>query len=288
MSRSSRNRLTISLALALLVTLTACSRKEGVPAASPASVLGEGFMGSQEAGAADMAKAKQAAAPSRRYIALSHQLVVDSSATNLQKVYDAATQRCLQAGCEILNASLQRETSYAPPNATLSVRMPPQAVDAFLAGFNGDAEVVQHSRNAEDKTDAVIDTEARLNNLTQLRDRLRSMLASRSGSIKDVIEIERQLADTQSQLDSYSGLRKALANETEKVALHIQFRTRPGVAERSFFGPVISAWHEAGHVIMTSLGGLITFCAALLPWLLIIVPAGWGVRRLWRKWRASR
>jgi len=232
--------------------------------------------------------ALQAEAPPQRYIALTHTLQIDSSAAKLPQVFEDTLKRCEQAGCDILSSSLQRETEYAGPSATLSARLPPKAVETFLTGFGEDAEVVQHGRDAEDKTDEVIDADARIRNLTELRDRLRAMQSAHTGSIKDVLEIQRQLTETQSQLDTIHGTRKALANQTEKVAVNIQFHARTSVAERSFFAPVTTAWNEAGQVLMSSVGGLITFVAAVLPWLLIAIPAGYGLRLLWRKVRSRK
>ncbi|WP_341676710.1 DUF4349 domain-containing protein [Niveibacterium sp. SC-1] len=274
----SRSALLSCLVFSALL-LTACGRKEepvAPGAAAPAPMMAEA-----------MKADSRAAAPPQRYIALRHNLVIDSPAAALPRVFEDALKRCQAAGCEVLATSLQRETEYNPPSATLSVRMPPQAVEAFLEGFKGEAQVLQHNRSAEDKTDAVIDAEARIRNLTELRDRLRAMLASQKGSIKDVLEVEKQLTETQSQLDAIQAVRKVLANETEKVAVDIEFRARPRISERGFFSPVSRAWDNAGEVLMGSLGGLITFLAAALPWLLVLMPAGWGLRALWRRRRSA-
>jgi len=78
---------------------------------------------------------------------------------------------------------------------------------------------VRHATESEDKTTAVLDTEARIKNLTGFRDSLRMMMAKSSASVKDLVEIQEQLTEVQSQLDSETAQRKILANETEKVAV---------------------------------------------------------------------
>ncbi|MEC5386392.1 DUF4349 domain-containing protein [Uliginosibacterium sp. H3] len=229
---------------------------------------------------------KLAQAPAQRFIALSHQLTVETESAVLQRVFEDTIRRCEAAGCEVLSSSLSHGDAYAPPSANLSARIPPEALNGFLGGLDNGGKVIQHQRQAEDKTGEVVDAEARIANLTELRDRLRAMLASRPGGIKDVLEVERELAETQSKLDRMRGLRKALANQTEKVAVNIQFQARPSIAEQSFFAPVVSAWHQAGRVLMSSIGGVITFIAAVLPWLLIAVPCVWLLRTLWRRRKA--
>ena len=71
--------------------------------------------------------------------------------------------------------------------------------------------MLSHGRTAEDKTDAVIDADVHIKNLTELRDKLRIILIDKSAEFKDVIGVKRELAYKQSQLDSMNGERKALA-----------------------------------------------------------------------------
>ena len=68
--------------------------------------------------------------------------------------------------------------------------------------------MIQHGRDIEDKTNQVVDTDARIKNLTSLRDRLRSMLDDKTAKFKDIIEVERELANTQSELDGLNSMRK--------------------------------------------------------------------------------
>ncbi|HSD36558.1 MAG TPA: DUF4349 domain-containing protein [Rhodocyclaceae bacterium] len=276
-----------SLALAAAVLLSACSgRQEASARASAAEAAPASAAAVAARGAGDGASSEKIAnAPAQRFIALSHQLTVETESTTLQQIFEDAIRRCEAAGCEVLNSGLSRGDAYNVPSAVLSARIPPQAVDGFLGGLEkeGTARVIQHQRQAEDKTGEVVDAEARIANLTELRDRLRKMLASRPGSLSEVLEVERELAETQSKLDSMRGLRKALANQTEKVAMNIQFQARRSMSEQSFFAPAAFAWHKAGRVLMGSLGSLITFIAAALPWLLVGVPVVWGLRGLWRR-----
>ncbi|TAK91162.1 MAG: DUF4349 domain-containing protein [Aquabacterium sp.] len=280
----------IALAASLVLSLSACSKKEETSLAqsTPSRAMSASAKSAaQPSGAAEQAKDTQAA--TRRYLALSHHLVIESSGQDLQAQFDGAMSRAVALGAEVLSARIGKEGPLNRPSAELSLRLPPQAVEGFLASLsNARAQIQSHQRDSEDKTDQVIDAEARIKNLTDLRDRLRAMLASRPGNIKDVLDIEKELADTQAQLDTVAGLRKALANETDKVLVHIQFQARLGVQEDGFFAPVSYALQDAGRVLVQSLAGLITFVAAVLPWLLILVPGAWLLRRGIRTMRTRR
>ena len=224
-----------------------------------------------------------AIAETKRYVALRHSLVVETPAQQMQAAFDATVQHCEQLKCQILSANFNRETQFNPPSANLSVRIPPRSVAVFLTGLAQNGEVLSHGRTAEDKTDAVIDADARIKNLTELRDKLRVMLTDKSAKFKDVIDVERELANTQAQLDTMNGVRKALAQETELVAVNIDFTAAQNITQRGFFGPVAAALHNAGHVMMDSLASVITFIVSALPWLLIGIPVLILVRKFWLK-----
>ena len=219
----------------------------------------------------------------KRYIALTHSLTVETPAKDMQAAFDATLQHCEQLKCQILNANFNRETQFNAPSASLSVRVPPRSIKIFLTELARNSEVLSHSRASEDKTDAVIDADARIKNLTDLRDKLRAMLTDKSAKFKDVIDVERELASTQTQLDSMAGVRKALAQETELVAINIQFTATQNIAQRSFFGPVAEALHDSGRVMMESFASVIKFFVSAIPWLLFGIPALILVRKFWLK-----
>ncbi len=222
----------------------------------------------------------------KRYIALRHALTVETAAELMQTAFDATVAHCKLLKCQILSANYNRETPYSPPSASLSVRVPPRSVEIFLSGLAKNAEVLQHHQESEDKTDAVIDAEARIKNLTEFRDSLRAMLTDKSAKFKDLIEVQRELVDTQSQLDSIQGVRKVLTQETELVAMNIDFTAKQGITEQGFFSPVAHALKEAGHVMMESFAAVITFFVTILPWLLFGIPVLILARKLWAKIKA--
>jgi len=224
----------------------------------------------------------------KRYVALRHHLMVETSPEQMQANFDATIAHCQQLKCQILAANFNRETAYSPPSASLSARVPPRSVEVFLAGLAKSGEVLQHHRTSEDKTDAVIDAEARIKNLTEFRDNLRAMLNDKSAKFKDLIEVQRELVNTQSELDSIQGVRKALAQETELVAINIDFTAKQGITEQGFFSPVAQAFKNAGRVMMESLASVITFFVTILPWLIFAIPALILMRKLWAKIRTKK
>ena len=219
----------------------------------------------------------------KKYIALRHHLQIETPADKMQATFDAAIAHCEALNCQLLSANFNKATPYNPPSASLYVRIPPRNVAIFLTGLAKNGEVMQHGRDSEDKTSQVVDTDARIKNLTELRDRLRIMLADKSAKFKDIIDVERELANTQSQLDAFNSMRKILSQETDLVAVNIDFVAAQGITEQGFFAPVARALKDAGRVMMESFGAVITFIMSALPWLLIGIPVIWLARRVWTK-----
>lgn len=246
------------------------------------------------AGAMAPAAEAMAAAPAmpgdqpagRRYLAVSHSIEVETAAERVEPLWRSVQAKCAALGGEVTSAELSRG-EVRSPNAQLSLRLPPQQVPALFALLAEGGELVNTRTDSEDKTAEVIDVEARLKNLTDARDRLRQMLADRTGKLSDVLEVQKALTETQSQLDSYAGQRAALAQQTDKVRVELNIHAPRSAIERSALAPLRDAWHSIGFTAAASFAGLLTFVAAALPWLLLVVPAFVLIRRRWRKRRAA-
>ncbi len=290
----------IYLALWILL-LSACGQQSQnavpdvattMPASAPAPMERMGKMAADVQGGAEQSLT-EITEPARdtnqvkKYIALRHNLQIETQAEKMQAAFDAAVKHCEALNCELLSAYYNKETPYSPPSASLSARVPPRNVEIFLGGLAKNGEVLQHGRDSEDKTNQVVDTDARIKNLTELRDRLRLMLVDKSAKFKDVIDVERELANTQSQLDSMLSMRKILSQETDLVAVNINFTAAQGITEQGFFAPVARALKDAGRVMMESFGAVITFVMSAIPWLLIGIPIIWLVRKYWAKIKAK-
>jgi hypothetical protein len=145
-------------------------------------------------------------------------------------------------------------------------------------------DLIERRTESEDKTDEVVDVEARLKNTSELRDRLRKLLSTPNTSVKDLVEVESQLARVQQELDSAEGKRLALANQTEKIAVTVDIRSRRAIGEAGAWAPVHAAFTGVARTLAWSIAGLVTFVVAVLPWTLLLVP----IVIWWRRRRRLR
>lgn len=229
-----------------------------------------------------------AEAGSRRFIAVRHDVVIETPEDELSKVWEAVNEFCQTIRCEIISAKFRQKTPDSPPSAHMKLRVTPEDVKQLFVHLGKMGTVLEHRTESADLTDTVIDVEAKIKNLIELRDRLRKMLASRPGALKDVIEVERELFRVQSELDSLQMRRKVLTNETEKVFVDISFRARKSIAKTGTFAPIVSAWYESIHILAKSIAIAITLVVAIVPWLVLFVPVLWIVIRVIKRLRAQR
>jgi hypothetical protein len=272
------------LALAGMLALAGCNQRHDTvsmePAPPPAPMAGGAGM-KQSRAANVQAEDAAAAAPAQdemaqRFLAVRQELNVEVPQAQLADAWGQVRDLCATLRCELLTATLLRETPQQPGNALLEMRVAPADVDRLLGTLAGVATIVSQNTISEDKTTEVIDVEARIKNRTDFRDSLRLM--------------QRTLSDTQAELDAMAAQRKLLEQQTSKQHIQIQFTpTRALVQGGTSYSPIGRALRDAGHVLGESMGALITFVAAVLPWLvLVVLPLGWMLRALWRRRRARR
>jgi hypothetical protein len=246
------------------------------PAAAPHQALAEV--------AAKTGSSTDAGAATQRYLAVRHELQLQTEADAVETAWKSASQACDAASCELIASTLARDDERLPTQATLEARVPHGSFDAFLARVTALGVVGRHAVSAEDKTGEVIDAEARAKNMTEFRDRLRSLMQTPGAKLKDLIDVERELARVQGDIDSLAGRRKLLAGETERVHVVVAFSAKPAVLAGGTWAPVHDAVLDIGRSVARSLAGLIWLVTAALPWALLLLAAFLAVRT-WRRRR---
>jgi len=228
------------------------------------------------------------AASTARYIAERDKLEIIAPESDLQKSWESAVAFCSTIRCEIVSSRISTRTVDSAPSGDITLRVAPEDLSKLLANIEKLGTIAQHTTEREDKTTAVVDTEAKIKNLTSFRDSLRTMLGKPSAKVSDLVEIQKQLTDTQSELDSETAQRKILANETEKIAVEISFHIERSGANGGALAQVWNALRESGSVLADSTASLITTIVAIIPWLILIFPAVWLLVKAWKKLKLRR
>jgi hypothetical protein len=90
----------------------------------------------EAAPAADMAMGQGgAAAPSERFLAISHRIQVETPAADLAALWEEVKARCERLDCYVEGSQLRRETPQSAAEAMLAMRVSPQDFAALTASL---------------------------------------------------------------------------------------------------------------------------------------------------------
>lgn len=148
-------------------------------------------------------------------------------------------------------------------------------MQAWVNRLQDIGKIIQHNTERQDETASVVDTDAKIKNLNAFRDNLRAMLSKPNLTVDNIVEINKQLTDTQADLDSETAQRKILANETEKVAVDISFNVGTSSPPAGVLANIWNALLDAGATLLGSVETLLTVVIFLIPWAILLFLIVW-------------
>jgi hypothetical protein len=120
---------------------------------------------------------------------------------------------------------VQSQSVREDDQAHLVLRVPPAQILPTLNALASLGKEEYRYVASEDVTEKLIDTEARLKNAVALRDRLKALL-NQAKDVKDVLEIEKELARVQGDIDSMDGRLKKLKEQVDYVVVDLTLNRR--------------------------------------------------------------
>lgn len=228
------------------------------------------------------------------YLAYSYALGLEIPSQRLAGVMDRHVQSCQAAGprlCQLVGSNRTGDPdSYM--EGYVSLRGEPNWLNNFKAGMAQQADdaggrLVSENTTSEDLTRQIVDTEARLRAQTALRDRLQELLRSRPGRLADLLEVERELARVQGEIDAVQSALAVMRTRVSMSELTLTYRSSPRAAGSNTFEPLRQAFANFLGIIVAGFAAIITIIAALIPFAIVLIPLGWLLLR-WRKSRGGR
>ncbi|MDH3494819.1 MAG: DUF4349 domain-containing protein [Acidobacteriota bacterium] len=150
--------------------------------------------------------------------------------------------------------------------------------------------VISETVKGQDVTEEFIDVEARLKTKKALEARFLAIM-NRANSVKDALEVERELATVRTEIERIEGRKRSLENLTSlsKVTVHIVPPTAISASSTGFWYQLQDAVSDGFEGALTFVLVLVRVLIALIPFLLIVVlPVLLLLRYLWRKYRQNR
>jgi hypothetical protein len=208
-------------------------------------------------------------------------LEVDSLELAVARVRDLAAR----LGGFIANSQMQAGVNQLR-SATLEIKVPAARFDELTGALPPIGRVEFVNITAEDVGEEFTDITARVANAHRLEQRLIDLLATRTGKLSDVLEIERELARVREEIERMEGrlryLRTRVATSTLAVTVH---EKAPLVGQVGSGSVILEALRQAWRNFVGFLAQFIASLGVMLPVAALVVGGLLGVRRLWRSRR---
>ncbi len=153
--------------------------------------------------------------------------------------------------------------------ATISLRVPSNGLDAFLAGAQGVARITSRSESSTDMTVQYSDNEARLGTLRTKLARLNELMQN-AETTSDLIELESAISDTQYEIDMYETRQRTIDRDVDMSAVSVtlceETPAESAAAEDTSLGARLKA------AVKASLKGIGEFFKNMLVFIVMALP----------------
>jgi hypothetical protein len=173
--------------------------------------------------------------------------------------------------------------------ATLVLKVPPARMDGLLDQVGGLGDERRRVSSSEDVTEDVADVQSRVATMQASIARVRAIL-SRADRIGDVVAVEGELSRRVTELESLQARQRALAGRTGYATVTVRLYSEtvradvaPAEESSGFLGGLEDGW----SAFTATVGWLLMVLGALLPFLIILIPAAYVALRLRRKTRPA-
>lgn len=165
------------------------------------------------------------------------------------------------------------------------VRIPVDRYDAFLGAISKLGVPEIFNQTAQDVTEEYVDLEARIANKKRLEERILQLLEESQGAIKDVIEVERELARVRGEIEQMEGRLRFLENRTALTTVTIsavEWQSYVPAQAPTFLGRIDQAWGSSLISLRRFGEHLAVGIVFVFPWVVILAvvlaPAIWCFR----------
>lgn len=169
-------------------------------------------------------------------------------------------------------------------SATLEVRVPSDRFDELVSGLTPLGKVERVNVSAQDVGEEFTDVSARVANGRKLEARLIELIATRTGKLADVLEIERELARVREEIERLEGRLRYLQSHAAVSTLSITIH-EPGplVGQRGSLAVLGEAFAEAWRNGVNFTAAGIAALGTLVPLALLVLAGALGLRKVWRR-----
>lgn len=213
---------------------------------------------------------------------------IDAETEDLEALLAALTEQITGLNGYVENQEIYNGSSYSSyryRSASLTVRIPAENLDSFVAEVRGISNVVTYNESAEDVTLSYVATESRVAALEAEEERLLALM-EKAETMADLLVIEERLTEVRSELESTASQLRVLANKVSYATVYLNLEQvkvyteveEPGVWER-ITGGFSENLKNIGENLVDFLVWAITYSPQLIFWAVVIAIAVTVARR---------
>jgi hypothetical protein len=170
----------------------------------------------------------------------------------------------------------------APGEARLVLRVPADGFDAALDGLRRLGMVRGENESAGDVTREYSDLETRLAVKEQTAGRLRDLLANRTGTLNDVLTVERELARVVTELEQMKAQRRDYDRQVAMASIAVTFYTPGAEGIAALRVSLAESMSQMTDVLVGSISTVVYLVTFITPWIILGALGWWCVRMLRR------
>jgi len=159
-------------------------------------------------------------------------------------------------------------------SATLEVKIPADRFEDGLGGLAALGKLESVNVNAEDVGEEFTDVTARMTNARRLETRLIELLATRTGKLKDVLDVEQALARVREEIERYEGRLRYLRAHAAMSTLTIYVHEPLPVVGHPGSNVIAEAFKQAWRNFVALVAACIRSLGVVIP-LGVLVAVAW-------------
>lgn len=285
-----RGLLAVALVVATATAITACSKHTASSSSAASSAAASGAALAPIAGNDAKSAASPDSATSNLNLGSTAQVKIASLTVAVKDVNAAANSAISAAtgtGGGVANDQRTAATPDDPSSASaqLTLKVPPDQLEPTLTRLDTLGTERSRTSNSKDVTGQVADVNSRVASAQASIAELQTLF-NKATAVGDIVAIESQLSQRESDLESLQAQQRALSAQTSFATITLSLVTLNApvappkkVDHAGFGGGLSSGW----HAFTKALGWGLTGVGAVLPFVILLALIGWGVIAIRRR-----
>ena len=273
-----RKLLCVLLTMLLLLGLTACGSSAKSEAAYDNGYYAPGAEApaEMESGLSKVESTTSSLPTDRKLI---RTISIEAETEDLTTLSEDIAGRISALGGYIESKNLRNGSSYSGyirRTLSMTVRIPADQADEFVATVSENANIVSSTENVDDVTLQYVDTESHVKALETEQERLLALL-EKAETLKDILTLEERLTDVRYELERYASQLRTLDNQVTYATIRLS------ITEVKEYTPVIveepTVWQRIGTGFRRSVKNLTDDLEDFFVWIVSNSPylLIWGV-----------